>query len=195
MIVGATPGTDAQILNTASTLYRRHRLRRVYYSAYSPIQHVDDRLPNQGPPLVREHRLYQSDWLMRFYGFGVEELTTPQEPNLPLDIDPKLSWALRNRGEFPVDVNSAPRWKLLRVPGLGVRNVTRMLEMRRWRRLRLEDLRRLRVPLKKVRPFVLTEDFNPEALRIDQLHLGRRVQPARQLELFEMARSATTGEV
>ena len=107
MIVGATPATDSSILATASHLYQRHRLRRVYYSAFSPIPHGDARLPAQAPPLIREHRLYQADWLVRFYGFGAGELTTQQSPDLPLDMDPKLAWALRHREFFPVDVNKA----------------------------------------------------------------------------------------
>ena len=101
MIVGATPTPDAAILRTSSDLYTRHKLRRVYYSAYSPIPFADARLPSQQPPLVREHRLYQADWLLRFYRFKVDELTTAEEPNLDLSIDPKLSWALRNRAVVP----------------------------------------------------------------------------------------------
>ena len=108
-------------LATATRLYDRFKLRRVYYSAYSPIPHGDARLPNLGPPLVREHRLYQSDWLMRFYGFAAAEITSPDHPNLDLDVDPKLAWALRHRGFFPVDLNRAEKWQLLRVPGLGAR--------------------------------------------------------------------------
>ena len=196
MIVGATPSTDAVVLRTASDLYSRHRLRRVYYSAYSPIPHGDDRLPPAAPPLVREHRLYQSDWLMRFYGFGVDELTTPAEPNLDLSLDPKLAWALRHREVFPVDLNRAPRWKLLRIPGVGVRSVDRIIRTRRHYLIRLDDLRKLRVAVAKARPFVITADHNPEALRIDRDDLRSRViLPHRQLELFQAAGSALSGEV
>jgi putative DNA modification/repair radical SAM protein len=194
MIVGATPSTDAQILDTASRLYDRFKLRRVYYSAYSPIPHGDARLPNLGPPLVREHRLYQSDWLIRFYGFSTGEITSPDQPNLPLDIDPKLAWALRNRGFFPVDLNRAEKWKLLRVPGLGVRTVDRILASRRFAKIRLADLNKLRVSLKKVRPFVTTADHNPDALRLDRADLRPRVVE-RQLNLFETAATARTGEI
>jgi putative DNA modification/repair radical SAM protein len=194
MIVGATPSTDAQILDTASRLYDRFKLRRVYYSAYSPIPHGDARLPNLGPPLVREHRLYQSDWLIRFYGFSTGEITSAEEPNLPLDIDPKLAWALRNRGFFPVDLNRAEKWKLLRVPGLGVRTVDRILASRRFAKIRLADLNKLRVSLKKVRPFVTTADHNPDALRLDRADLRPRVVE-RQLNLFETAATARTGEI
>ena len=125
MIVGATPAPDADILQRASSLYRGQRLKRVYYSAFSPIPDASSKLPLAAPPLVREHRLYQADWLMRFYGFEVGELTTVQEPDLPLHMDPKQAWALRNPEKFPIDLNKAPRELLLRVPGLGVRNVDR----------------------------------------------------------------------
>jgi putative DNA modification/repair radical SAM protein len=196
LIVGATESPDATILATASHLYGRHRLRRVYYSAYSPIPHGDDRLPADKPPLVREHRLYQADWLMRFYGFDAKELTTRERPNLDLSLDPKLAWALQHRGMFPVDVNKASRWLLLRVPGLGVRNVDRILKMRRHQRIRLDDLAKLRVSLRKAKPFIVTADHNPDALRIDRDDLPNRVAPQNeQLELFAAGASALTGEV
>ena len=196
MIVGATPSSDAAILGTASTLYSKQRLRRVYYSAYSPIPKSDSRLPAQSPPLVREHRLYQADWLMRFYGFGAHELTTPAEPHLDLKIDPKLAWALRNRGFFPLDVNRASRSALLRIPGIGARNVDRILKIRRHHRLRLADLEKLRVSIAKTRPFVVTADHNPDASRIDATDLPQRVKPQNeQLELFSAAASSVTGEV
>lgn len=194
MVIGATPSTDAQILATASGLYERFKLRRVYYSAYSPIPHVDPKLPSSAPPLVREHRLYQSDWLMRFYGFSAGELTRDTSPNLDLQVDPKLAWALANRGFFPVDLNRAEKWKLLRVPGLGMRNVERIISMRRFAQIRMADLMALRVSLKKVRPFVLTADHNPESIRIDREDLRRGII-GEQLDLFEAARSAHCGEV
>lgn len=164
MIIGATPAPDAAILERASRLYREHRLRRVYYSAFSPIPDASSRLPVSAPPLVREHRLYQADWLMRFYGFDARELTTPAQPDLPLGVDPKLAWALRHRGEFPVDLNKAPREMLLRVPGLGVRNVNRIVRIRRWHRLTLADLTRLHVPMKKILPFIILADHRPHVL-------------------------------
>ncbi len=196
MIVGATPSSDAAILATASELYDRHRLRRVYYSAFSPIPHGDTRLPAQPPPLVREHRLYQADWLMRFYGFGVGEITTDETPNLDLNIDPKLAWALRHRDWFPIDLNKAPRHRLLRIPGLGVRNIDRLIRMRRFARIRLEDLAKLRVALTKVKPWILVEGHNPDALRIDRDDLRDRiVRSNRQLNLFETATTARSGEI
>src|SRR6201995_4656299 len=164
MIVGATPASDRAILHQASSMYQQHRLRRVYYSAFSPIPNASNRLPLVAPPLVREHRLYQADWLMRFYGFQVGELTTKLEPDLPLAIDPKLAWALRYPDKFPVDLNKAPRELLLRVPGLGVRNVDRILRIRRLHSLVLADLRRLRVPLAKAQPFIVPADHVPKAV-------------------------------
>lgn len=196
MIVGATPTPDAAILQAASNLYQKHDLRRVYYSAFSPIPHGDARLPLLQPPLVREHRLYQADWLMRFYGFQASELTTSDAPNLDLKIDPKLAWALRHREFFPVDLNRAARERLLRVPGLGARTVGRLIAMRRWHPIRLSDLAKLRVSLPKVRPWVLTADHNPDALRLDRSDLRDRIErPMQQLELFSAANSALTGEV
>ncbi|HEX8340027.1 MAG TPA: putative DNA modification/repair radical SAM protein, partial [Tepidisphaeraceae bacterium] len=196
MIVGATPSTDASILATATRLYGQHKLRRVYYSAYSPIPFADGRLPSQQPQLVREHRLYQADWLMRFYGFTADEITTPAAPDLDLRIDPKLAWALRNRHRFPVDLNKAPREMLLRVPGLGGRNVDRLIAQRRVRKIRLADLAKIRAPMVKLKPWVMTDDFNADALRIDRADLHDRiVRPTAQLELFTTAESARSGQL
>ena len=193
MIVGATPTPDRVILEQASSLYQRHGLRRVYYSAFSPIPDASSQLPLRAPPLVREHRLYQADWLLRFYGFQVAELTTEQEPDLPLGSDPKLAWALRHPERFPIDLQVAPREQLLRVPGLGTRNVDRILQVRRWHRLTLADLGRLRVPLKKIMPFVITSDHAPRAIGSDTWH--RAVQPERQLELFAPEPSVFSGQL
>jgi putative DNA modification/repair radical SAM protein len=196
MIVGATASSDATILSTSRQLYRRHHLRRVYYSAYSPIPFADARLPAKAPPLIREHRLYQADWLMRFYRFTADELTTTQQPNLSLDIDPKLAWALRHREWFPVDLNRASKTQLLRIPGLGVRNVDRILSIRRFHRIELQDLTKLKVAMKRVRPFVICQDHNPDALRIDSPGFQNLVtQPHRQLELFDSSVTAVTGEL
>jgi len=187
MIVGADAATDAQIIGKASTLYDRFALRRVYYSAFSPIPDASAVLPLKRPPLVREHRLYQSDWLMRFYGYSAGEIASAAEADgmLPLDIDPKLAWALRFRESFPVDVNRAPREALLRVPGLGVRAVSAILKARRHRRLRLDDVAKLTVSVAKLRPFLVAADWRPVALT-DRADLAAlvRLKPARQLELF-----------
>jgi putative DNA modification/repair radical SAM protein len=196
MIVGATEASDATILERASSLYNRQKLRRVYYSAFSPIPDASSKLPLIAPPLVREHRLYQADWLMRFYGFDVQELTTPAAPDLDLNIDPKLAWALRNRHLFPVDLNRAGRDLLLRVPGLGTRTVDRILRVRRWHKLRLEDLARLRVPVKKALPFVITADHNPDALTIDSAKVERQLRRTpTQLEFFMGRPSVLTGQL
>ncbi|HEX8279837.1 MAG TPA: putative DNA modification/repair radical SAM protein [Chthoniobacterales bacterium] len=185
MIVGATDTPDAAILQQATSLYEKQKLRRVYYSAFSPIPDASSKLPLIAPPLVREHRLYQADWLVRFYGFKAGELTTSTAPNLDLTIDPKLSWALRNRHIFPVDLNKAPREMLLRVPGLGTKSVERIVKVRRWHKLRLDDLPRLHVSVKKVLPFVVTADYNSAALALDREDLPRRLAPReRQLDLF-----------
>ena len=187
MIVGADGASDAQIVTRASGLYDRFALRRVYYSAFSPIPDASAVLPLQRPPLLREHRLYQSDWLMRFYGFAPGEIAAAASADgmLPLDIDPKLAWALRFRAHFPVDVNRAPREVLLRVPGLGVRAVAALLSARRHRRLRLEDVARLTVSVAKLRPFLITADWRPTLLA-DRQDLTAEVAPrsATQLELF-----------
>lgn len=170
MIVGADGADDRTILATSHTLYASYGLKRVYYSAFSPIPDASSRLPPQAPPLQREHRLYQADWLMRFYGFAADEIV-PAAPDadgagglLRLDVDPKLAWALAHPERFPVDLNTAPRELLLRVPGLGVKAVDRLLASRRVRRLRADDLQRLRVPVRKVLPFVLTADHRPHAV-------------------------------
>jgi len=186
MIVGATPANDASILQRASSLYRKHDLRRVYYAAFSPIPDASSKLPLKAPPLVREHRLYQADWLMRFYGFDVAELTTREELNLPLNLDPKLAWALRNRDKFPIDLNKAPREILMRVPGLGVRNVDRIIRIRRWHSVRLDDLTRLRVPLSKAMPFIIVTDHRPSLLERETI-VSRFIKTQEQRELFQIA--------
>jgi putative DNA modification/repair radical SAM protein len=182
MIIGATPATDREILEQASSLYGEHKLKRVYYSAFSPIPDASKKLPLIAPPLVREHRLYQADWLLRFYGFKVGELTTPETPDLSLAADPKLSWALRHPEIFPLDLHSAPRELLLRIPGLGVRNVDRVIQVRRWHRVTLHDLTRLRVSLKKVMPFIIAADHKPARVGGDVAQTINR-RPS-QLDLF-----------
>jgi putative DNA modification/repair radical SAM protein len=185
VIVGADQSTDADFLARSDDLYGNYKLRRVYYSAFSPIPEPSKVLPLQPPPLLREHRLYQADWLMRFYGFKTSEILTPENPNLDLQLDPKLSWALRNRHDFPVNLQTASREILLRVPGLGVRNTDRILQIRRFTRIRLTDLTRLRVSLTKVLPFIITADHNPSTLLLDSDSLRARFLPKPvQLELF-----------
>ncbi len=186
MIVGADASSDGDIVVRASQLYDRYSLRRVYYSAFSPIPSPSAVLPLKRPPLMREHRLYQSDWLMRFYGFKPAEVVSAAGADgmLPLDIDPKLAWALKFRGSFPVDVNRAPREQLLRVPGLGTKAVGRILKSRRWRAITLADIARLTVSVAKVRPFIVTADWRPTLLT-DRADLRSLVAPkTEQLNLF-----------
>lgn len=193
MLVGADDATDATILHRADRLYGDYRLRRVYYSGFSPIPDPSAILPLAPPPLVREHRLYQADWLLRFYDFKVGELTTEADPNLDLALDPKLAWALRNRASFPMDINRAPREMLLRVPGMGVRSVDRILSARRYTRLRLADLVRLRLAMKKLMPFIIAADHTPMRLGLDSEDLRSRfLPPPKQMEFsFEPAPPTT----
>jgi putative DNA modification/repair radical SAM protein len=186
MIVGADAANDREIVGRASTLYDRFNLRRVYYSAFSPIPDASAVLPLQRPPLMREHRLYQSDWLMRFYGFAPGEIASSTDATgmLPLDIDPKLSWALKHRERFPVDVNRAPREDLLRVPGLGIKAIDKLIASRRVRAMRLDDVARLTVSIAKIRPFIVAADWRPTLLT-DRADLRALIAPKRQqLELF-----------
>lgn len=160
MIVGADAADDRNILQTAQTLYGAYKLKRVYYSAFSPIPDSSSALPAQPPPLLREHRLYQADFLLRSYGFRAEELFQ-DKGDLPLDIDPKLSWALSNRAVFPIDLNRAPERLIARVPGIGVRNAKRLVELRQMRAIRYQDLIRLRCSIKTLQPFVVVQDYRP----------------------------------
>ncbi|MDB5966934.1 MAG: putative modification/repair radical protein [Polaromonas sp.] len=183
MIVGADATSDRTILATSASLYGAFRMRRVYYSAFSPIPDASPGLPLLQPPLMREHRLYQADWLIRFYGFRHDEIVPDDAGSagspggmLSLEFDPKLAWALAHRAQFPVDLNRAPRELLLRVPGLGVKAVVRILQARRVRDVRADDLLRLHVPLKKVLPFVLLPDHHPGA-SLDAQGLAARLRP------------------
>lgn len=187
LIVGADGAPDTEIIDRSASLYGGYGLRRVYYSAFSPIPDASSTLPLQKPPLMREHRLYQADWLMRFYGFSPPEIGEATVGGmLDLAIDPKLAWALNRREQFPVDVNTAPREMLLRVPGLGVKSVDRMILVRRYRTLRLEDVARLCRGIDKVRPFITTLDWTPGGLT-DAVDLRARIAPdpaPRQMSLF-----------
>ena len=186
MIVGADATSDAGILKTSARLYGSYQLRRVYYSAFSPIPDASSALPLRKPPLMREHRLYQADWLMRFYGFDQGEILDGQPDGmLDLEIDPKLAWALRNRASFPVDVNRADKERLLRIPGFGTRAVERIIETRRFKRLRLEDVGRLCQSIAKVRPFIVADGWSPGAAT-DAARLRETIAPKpQQLELFQ----------
>ena len=163
MVVGATAATDRQILSTATHLYGSYKLRRIYYTGFSPYPEADVRLPLKATPLIREHRLYQSDWLMRFYGFEASELTTAEDPLLSLTEDPKTTWAKAHPEFFPVDVNLAPREALLRIPGIGYKNVERILRIRKYHRLEREDLRKLNIRLKSSLAYLNAADHTPLA--------------------------------
>jgi putative DNA modification/repair radical SAM protein len=160
MIVGADASDDSTILTTAQTLYSSYKLKRVYYSAFSPIPESPKSVPLAPPPLLREHRLYQADFLLRGYGFQAGELMPPAG-NLALDIDPKLAWALSHRELFPIDLNTAAQAMIARVPGIGLRNAQRLVELRRFRSIRHADLVRLRCNMKKAAPFVIVTDYRP----------------------------------
>jgi len=195
MIIGATKETDKDIMYTADSMYRNFSLKRVYYSGYVPISN-DSRLPmlNTAVPMVRENRLYQADWLMRFYGFNVRELLNPATPHLDLDIDPKLGWALRNLDKFPIDINKADLQLILRVPGIGVQSAQKIVSARNHQRLNWDHLKKLGVALNRARFFITCssrefERRNLSATQIKQYILSTsaskylKSQPA-QLELF-----------
>lgn len=159
MVIGATPETDKDIMHTADTFYRTFSLKRVYYSGYVPISN-DNRLPLLGsqPPLIRENRLYQTDWLMRFYGFHVNELLNDANPHLDIDIDPKLSWALRNMQHFPVDINVAAYKVILRVPGIGVGSAKKIVQARKFGKLRIDQLQKIGVAYNRAKHFIRCAD-------------------------------------
>ena len=198
MIVGATGATDRQILSTSTRLYQSYGLRRVYYTGFSPFPEADSRLPLRATPLIREHRLYQSDWLVRFYQFDASELTSEQSPSLSLTEDPKTSWAKSHPAFYPIDVNTATREALLRIPGIGYRSVSRILSIRRYHKLAVEDLRKLNVRLKLALSYITTADHIPQSENPTETEHGsfgslrsRKVE-ATQLDLFAPV-SALTG--
>jgi len=198
LIVGATPESDRQILSLASDLYSGQRLKRVYYSGYLPVNEYDQRLPAlKTPPLVRENRLYQSDWLMRFYKFKADEILSDDHPFLDLEIDPKLAWALRNLQSFPINVNKAAYEMILRVPGIGVQSAQRIVEARKFRTLTTQHLTKIGVVMKRAKYFIVSNelpssiyDLPSETLR-KQIILGEKPktqkQPDTQLKLFSFA--------
>jgi putative DNA modification/repair radical SAM protein len=173
LIVGATPETDRQIILLSSELYQRQNLKRVYFSGYLPVNAYDERLPALNrPPLVRENRLYQSDWLMRFYRFKAEEILPEEHPFLDLDIDPKLGYALRNMHLFPVDINRADYEMILRVPGIGVQSAQKIIMARRHRKLNSFHLEKIGIVMKRAKYFITCNelpvpvtDWAPERLK------------------------------
>jgi len=178
MVIGATPETDMEIMYSADQYYRNFELKRVYYSGYIPISH-DSRMPAIGsqPPLLRENRLYQTDWLMRFYGFNVTEILNAKNPHLDVDIDPKLGWALRNMEQFPIDINTADYLMILRVPGIGVSSAKKIWQARKFGRLRSDQLKKMGVAWNRARHFIRCADSvfalnDPESFKIKSLILA-----------------------
>lgn len=201
MVVGATASSDTTILHKAESLYKKFDLRRVYYSAFTPIENSNPLLSEPPTPLMREHRLYEADWLIRHYGFTASEITHGTTgANLDLERDPKLSWALRHREYFPVDVNKSSARELLRVPGLGARNVARIMKIRQFHKIKLEDLAKLRVVLTRAKWFITTADFNPNVFLLDandleaKLRRPKNIQPS-LFQFLETANTALTGEL
>ena len=180
MIVGATPETDYQMLHVAETLYQRFDLKRVFYSAFVSVN-VDKALPaktDQGPPLLREHRLYQADWLLRYYKFEAKELLTEEEPNFNPLFDPKCNWALRHLEYFPVEVNRAPYEMLLRVPGLGYRSAGRIVRARRLVTLDFQDLKKIGVVLKRAMYFLTCNGRMMYPVKLEQDYIARNLLDA-----------------
>ena len=200
MIIGASPESDGQILKLTQALYRNMNLKRVYYSSYIPVV-KSEKLPSVGAGLLREHRLYQADWLIRFYGFDVEEICDESE-NLSPDYDPKCAWALRNMQLFPVEINKAPLAVLLRVPGIGAKSAYKICEARKYSELSFDDLSRMRVVLKRARHFITCKGKfygSDNAIQIKRALLLEGInEKAEQLSMFSdraTAISALTGEI
>jgi putative DNA modification/repair radical SAM protein len=199
LIVGATPESDREILKLSSVLYDKALLKRVYYSAYIPVND-DKNLPAiiNKPPLLREHRLYQADWLLRFYGFGYEEIVTENKPNLDEELDPKTFWALNNLHLFPIEINRASKEELIRIPGIGVRGANKIIKARRFKRLQLEDLVSLRISVKRAKYFILCDGRFQKEIPLYEEHIKKALltppnKKPEQLNLFDI--SGITGEL
>lgn len=200
MIIGATKDSDKAILKTSSVLYEKALLKRVYYSAYIPVNN-DKNLPivaNSTPPLQREHRIYQADWLLRFYNFSYTELFDESNQNLEMSIDPKSSWALKNLDLFPVDINTVPKETLIRIPGIGIRGAHKILKARRYKKLGFEELKQLKISLKRAKYFILDKgkyqreiSMYPEKIKRALIAPKKVVQPT----LFDENYSAISGEL
>ncbi len=200
MIVGASPESDGQILRLTEALYRRMGLKRVYYSSYIPVV-KSAKLPQVGAGLLREHRLYQADWLIRFYGFGVDEICDENE-NLSPDLDPKCAWALRHMELFPVEVNTAPLESLLRVPGIGARGAYRITEARKYTKLDFDNLAKMRIILKRAKHFITCKGKFYGSESVNKVNAALMLEEkngnAEQLSMFSspsVALSALTGEI
>lgn len=185
LIVGATNDSDLKIMKLSESLYNNYNLKRVYYSAYVPVNNSSNLPALIKPPLLREHRLYQADWLLRFYGFSADELLNERKPNLDINFDPKTDYALSHIDEFPVEVNSAPQKLLLRVPGIGVRSVKRILSARKVHSLNFEDLKKLGVVLKRAQYFITCRGKYYGDVSFREDYIRKRLAPKVDLNLFE----------
>ena len=186
MIIGATPDSDFQIMRLSEGLYRKYGLKRVFYSAYMPV--AENPLlpsPDTRPPLMREHRLYQADWLLRYYGFSAGELLDEKAPNLNLYVDPKCGWALAHMEYFPIEINTASYEQLLRVPGIGVRSARRVLQARRTGRITFEGAKKIGVVLKRAQYFLTFSGKMAPNLRISPGTVLRALMGDKQSSLFE----------
>ncbi len=200
LIVGATPETDMEILNLSSAMYDKALLKRVYYSAYIPVNN-DKNLPIIGdskPPLLREHRLYQADWLLRFYNFKADEILNSENPNLDEELDPKMVWALNNMQYFPMEINKVSLEELIRIPGIGVRGAYKIINARRFKKLSFDDLKKLKISTKKARYFIVCNGkyqkeipMYRENIKLDFLQPPK----PKELSLFDLDYSAITGEI
>jgi predicted DNA-binding helix-hairpin-helix protein len=201
MIVGASPESDGKILKLSQALYDKFLLKRVYYSSYVPVNTQTNLLPVEPTGLLREHRLYQADWLLRFYGFNVSELVSENE-NLSTEYDPKCAWALKNYDLFPVDVNTAPLETLIRVPGIGIKSAYKIISARRYGRLSIEDFKIMKISLKRAIHFITFSGkflgFRSEKLVLNTLKAFEENQNFTQLSMFsnrETSLSVITGEL
>ena len=189
LIVGATPESDRQILRLSEALYKKYTLKRVFYSAYIPLINAGN-LPaiDTKPPLLREHRLYQADFLLRFYGFTASELLSEKNPNFNVLLDPKCCWALNNLDRFPIEVNTAPKETLLRVPGIGTKSLDRILAARRQTKLRPEHMRRLGVVMKRAQYFITCGGETPPGVRRDQTAVLRALMSAKDSHVLDITK-------
>lgn len=205
MIIGATDDSDYKIINLSQHLYKKFKLKRVYYSAYTPVNHDPRILKVDSPPLLREHRLYQADWLIRVYNFSADELFKSKDENLDLEVDPKVMWALRNLDRFPIEVNRASYEELIRVPGIGIKSAKRIIKNRVFHSLGFEDLKKMGVVLKRAKYFITCNgktferyliDLPPEKIK-QKLIDKNSLQRPQQLSFFdrEVFTSVITGEI
>jgi putative DNA modification/repair radical SAM protein len=200
LIVGATPETDRQILKLSSALYDKALLKRVYYSAYIPVNNDDKNLPSitNKPPLLREHRLYQADWLLRFYQFRYDEILNDNNQNLDEEIDPKLFWALNNLQYFPMEINSVSKEELIRIPGIGIRGAHKILRARRFKRLSFDDLTRLKISLKKAKYFITCNGQFQKEIPLYEDTIKKAILKPKSLtqpSLFDQDFSVISGEI